>query len=36
MEDGISAKANVDLVGDYQPSPFGFGTFRKGIKPSAL
>jgi type 1 glutamine amidotransferase len=36
MEDGISAKANVDLVGDYQPSPFGFGTFRKGVKPSAL
>ena len=27
-------KAGVDLVGPYNPSPFGFGGFRKGMKPS--
>ncbi len=30
----IPAKSNVDLVGDYQPHPFGFGTAQKGVKPS--
>jgi hypothetical protein len=34
MEDKIPARANVDLVGDYRPSNFGFGTFRQGLKPS--
>ncbi|HTT60452.1 MAG TPA: ThuA domain-containing protein [Bryobacteraceae bacterium] len=33
MEDRIPAKTNVDLVGEYHPSPFGFGRYRKGIKP---
>lgn len=32
----ISASANVDLVGEYQPSAFGFGGFRKGIRPADL
>ena len=34
LEDKISDKANVDLVGEYQPHPFGFGGFVKGLKPS--
>jgi hypothetical protein len=33
-EDEIAAKANVELVGDFQPHPFGFGTFQKGLKPA--
>lgn len=33
MEDRIPARANVDLVGEYHPSPFGFGLYRKGLKP---
>jgi Trehalose utilisation len=34
MENRISPTSNVELVGDYRPSPFGFGTFKKGLKPS--
>jgi len=33
MEAEIPAKSNVDLVGDYQPRPFGFGGYKKGVKP---
>ncbi len=36
LEDRIAAKADVDLVGDYQPSPFKFGGFRKGVRPADL
>ena len=36
MEDQIPARARVDLVGDFQPTPFGFGKFRKGLKPADL
>ena len=36
MEASIPAKSNVDLVGDYRPSPFGFGNYKKGIKPESL
>jgi len=32
----VSARTNVDLVGDYQPLPFKFGGFARGIKPSDL
>jgi hypothetical protein len=32
----IPAQANVDLVGEYNPSPFGFDGFKKGIKPADL
>jgi hypothetical protein len=32
----IPARANVDLVGAYHPSTFGFGGFRKGVKPADL
>jgi hypothetical protein len=30
----VPAKANVDLVGDYQPTMYGFGGFKKDTKPS--
>lgn len=30
---GVPEKADVGLVGDYRPSAFGFGTFRKGLRP---
>ncbi len=33
MEDSIPAKTDVDIVGQYDPSPFGFNRFRKGRKP---
>jgi hypothetical protein len=35
IEARIPARTNVDLVGDYHPLPFGFGAYRKGIKPDA-
>ena len=34
LEDKIQAKSNVDLVGKYEPSPFGFGKSKKGMKPA--
>jgi hypothetical protein len=36
MEKKIPSSANVDLVGDYQPTTFGFNGFRKGVKPVDL
>jgi hypothetical protein len=36
MEAHIPARSNVDLVGEYQPLPFGFGGYRKGVKPPAM
>jgi hypothetical protein len=36
LERKIPAKSPVDLVGEYQPLPFGFGGFAKGVKPSDL
>ena len=33
LEDSISADANVDVVGEYDPTDFGFGTFRRGVMP---
>ncbi len=33
MEDRIPSKTDVRLVGDYRPLPFGFGAYRKGVKP---
>jgi len=29
----VPEKAEVTLVGDYQPTMYGFGTFQKGVKP---
>jgi len=34
LEDKIPARANVALVGAYQPTRFGFKAFRRGIKPA--
>jgi hypothetical protein len=34
MEDEIPAKSTVTLVGQYNPSPIGFGGHRRGVKPS--
>jgi hypothetical protein len=32
----VPAKADVQLVGDYQPTPYGFNGFRRGVKPDDL
>jgi type 1 glutamine amidotransferase len=36
LERQIQSKANVALVGEYHPHPFGFGTYVKGLKPADL
>jgi type 1 glutamine amidotransferase len=36
MEDKILDKSSVEIVGEYKPLPFGFGGFKKGVKPSDL
>jgi type 1 glutamine amidotransferase len=36
LEEQIPAKTNVDLVGDYKPTPFRFGGHKKGVKPADL
>jgi hypothetical protein len=30
----IPAKADVAIVGDYQPSAYGFNGYQKGVKPA--
>lgn len=34
MEDKIPDRANVDLVGKYEPNPIGFDKAKKGVKPA--
>lgn len=34
MEGQIQADSNVDIVGTYEPTRFGFGTYKKGLKPA--
>ena len=34
MEDQITDNANVTLVDPYSPTPYGFGNFKKGTRPS--
>lgn len=34
MAEEIPKQAKVELVGDYEPTPFGFNAFTKGIKPA--
>ncbi len=34
LEDKIPARTNVEVVGQYKPLPFGFGRYKKGVKPS--
>ncbi len=36
LGDQVPAQADVSLVGNYQPSDYGFGTFRKGVRPADL
>jgi type 1 glutamine amidotransferase len=38
LEDKIpeKGKTNVAIVGEYKPLPFGFGTFKKGVRPADL
>ena len=36
MEDKIPAKSNVELVGEFTPTPFGNNRFKKGVKPEDL
>ncbi len=36
MEDDIPARNVADIVGDYEPTNFGFGTFKTGVRPSDL
>ncbi|MCS7315891.1 MAG: ThuA domain-containing protein [Bryobacterales bacterium] len=36
MEDKIAPEADVRLVGDYRPRPFGFGGFARGLRPHDL
>jgi len=33
LEDTIPARSTVDIVGEYAPTPFGFGTHKRGLKP---
>jgi len=35
LEDKIPEKANVDVIGDYNPTMFGYNLFQKGVLPSA-
>ena len=34
LDDKIPEQANVDYVGEYKPTFFGFGSFVKGVKPA--
>lgn len=36
LTDKISASANVDYVGEFKASAFGFGKFKPGVKPADL
>ena len=34
LEDKISSTSNVDIVGTYEPTPFGFNKAQKGLRPA--
>jgi len=36
LEDKIPEKSNIDYVGEYKPTFFGFGKHQKGVKPEDL
>lgn len=36
LGDAIPAATVVDYVGEFQPTPFGFGKFKRGVKPADL
>jgi hypothetical protein len=33
LEEKIPAKSDVNIIGDYRPLPYGFGGFKKGVRP---
>jgi hypothetical protein len=34
MEDSIGPQTNVEIVGEYKATPFGFKAYTKGMKPA--
>jgi hypothetical protein len=36
LEEKIPAKSAVDLVGTFEPTPFGFKGAKRGVKPADL
>lgn len=34
LESKIPASANVDFIGEFKPTMYGFGTFKRGVKPA--
>ncbi len=36
MENRVTPRSSVAIVGEYDPTPFGFNTFRKGVRPADL
>lgn len=34
LEEKIGPQTSVDYVGEYKPTPFGFGKYQKGLKPA--
>jgi type 1 glutamine amidotransferase len=36
LESQIPAASNVEIVGTFEPTPFGFNGAKKGIKPEAM
>ena len=34
MEDKIPERANVEIVGKYKPTKYGFGNYKRGLSPS--
>jgi hypothetical protein len=36
MAEQIPAQSNVEIVGEYAPTPFGHSTYKKGVKPADL
>jgi len=36
LESQIPSASNVDLVGTFEPTPFGNNRYKKGVKPEAL
>ena len=36
LDDKIAEQADVAIVGDYKPLPFGFGGHKKNVRPSDL
>ena len=36
LAEKIPASANVDYVGEFKATPFGFGKYKRGVKPADL